>query len=255
MLNNSFSEFVRGLEVGFNLEKIEDENEKKAYLASDILEQNDDYNALYTCIKNYCGKIDSQKDLQRLYRNLRESEINLLLTIVKNKGVDYRVNYYLDINERAVKLDKVDIFKGYLFKDEYLKITSEWGNIQIKLKKLRESGVQYPIASLIEHYYACKSFECFEGKLKRFNGKDYTINTNLTINGDTFRAGTNLIECFQSVKSSDDILGELTDYIDFLIAIMSDDVNSSRYKNRFPKGTDVDTRTNTLIILKRILKN
>ena len=81
---------------------------------SDILDQFNKYRDLWRTILDTIKSL-TPRQAEEFFINLTNSEINLICNIQDKHNTDNQicVNYFLDINDRAISLDDVDIFKGY----------------------------------------------------------------------------------------------------------------------------------------------
>lgn len=232
---------------------------KETIKESDILDQFDKYRDLWRTIRETIESL-TPRQAEEFFNNITNSQINLICNIQDKYNNDNQicVNYFLDINDRAISLDDVDIFKGYLFKTDFDNMTSRWGQLQRKLLKLQEKGVYYPLLSLLEHYVLCNVNSKLNYKIKKL--QHFKITKDIEISGDKFKAGRHILEVVKEPEYGKNLMDNLDSFIEFLILVLDgNNGNASIYDPYFNvtsgKKIDSDTRNNCICLIRRIIFN
>ena len=226
---------------------------------SDILDQFDNYRDLWRAVRDTIESL-TPKQSENFFNNIINCEINLICNIQGKHYTDNQicVNYFLDINDRAISLDDVDIFKGYLFKTDFDNMTTRWGELQRNLRKLQKKGVNYPLLSLLEHYILCNVNSKLDYKIKQL--QHFKITKDIEIRGDKFKAGRHILEVVKEPEYSKKLMDNLDSFIEFLQAVSDgNNGNASTFDKYFEvtsgKAVDSDTRNNCICLIRRIIFN
>lgn len=230
--NDTYINFYRALDYGFDKEQILLLDYGKEVLATDILEQNDDFRTIWNEIDKLIKNL-RPREINGLFENLCNCKLNVILNQEEDTGYDkdFLVNFYLDINDTAVKLDSVDILKGYLFKYSYQVMTEKWADNQRAIKHLRESGVCYSVETFYYHYILCTVNQQLGYKLTKLSPS-----LQIPKNIEGIRKGTHIIEA----------IPQFGFYVDMMDSIMSackymeNIVNTSEYNEIFKKHYKLD---------------
>ena len=126
------------LDLEFSYEKIQSNPRCSDFIAADVLEQRERFELIWKTIKENIDAMSPEQKTE-LGNNLLYSEVNLILVSDTNSRI--YVDYYLDLNDKSVKLDNIDILKANLFRIDYELMTSKWIDVQKAIKHLRLIGL------------------------------------------------------------------------------------------------------------------
>ena len=153
-----------------------DESKMDAEKVKDI-KNSDDY-LQFNRIKQLWGILSNSQIINNRYQakklvdNLKKSEVNILASHAE--ADDQSIKYFLDVNLKGVRLDKEDIFKGYLFgedsRPETKKLWQENKKLSIKLNEIKggKEEKRYPLMKIYEHFLYCDLF------MPKSNGQDFS---------------------------------------------------------------------------------
>lgn len=198
-INDTYKMIFEVLDLNFSLQEINTSAKKEEYLQSDILEQRQSFENIWLEIqKHLCDCLPN--DLEKLLRNILNCEINVIINSRKADTVSTKicVDYYLDLNDKSVDLDSIDILKAELFRTNFDLMTGKWAKVQKSIKQLHNIGlINYSIPSFFYHYFACSINKQLQYSLN-------TLKPNLKLNKAisivrrggliTFPASTHIVE-------------------------------------------------------------
>ena len=259
--NKSFPDFKDALHYKFDYEKIKEEN---LPLYNRIIE-NDNQNQKLD-FKRIWDSIVERVDLLSIYKKeelllaLCESELNVIVNEIS--GTDsqrkFCVDYFIDINNKSVVLDSLDIIRAYAFKEDFSHMTEKWVRIQKKCNDL-SGKVKYTREDLYFQYFICRVNKEIGYKISKLSN-EYKIKEEIKVSGKKFATGTYIWNMFKNDKFYSKLLEELDEYLDFInIVISTETGGDDRFKKYFynESGTLVDeTRIlNAHTIINSILRN
>lgn len=204
---------------------------KKACEKDDILFQYDSYDNLWKYSKNVIGEL-SESDFYKVEKNLLQSRINLLIE-VNDGGIDEQrlcVDYFIDINNKSVKLDCIDILKAYAFKEDFETVTENWATIHSQAKEM-SSYFTYPIKMLFLHYILCTVNRNLNYKVKGLND-EYRLTKKTVIGNEEYAAGTDIELLINDKRYYSNMLEKLVEFQKFISVIPED---KSSYSKDFEK--------------------
>ena len=138
--NKSFPVFNQMLEYQFDYERVKKEN-KALY---DELEKcdpisQDNIKKIWNSIVERVEFL-SETEKKSLYTNLLESDLNIIVN--ETEGTDtqqkFCADYFIDINNKGVALDSLDIIRAYAFKEDFSTMTKKWSSLQDGCNELKE---------------------------------------------------------------------------------------------------------------------
>lgn len=226
------------LTLDFDEKKISEHQNHKVYIESDILEQRGRFEIIWNAINQ---KLEDMHPAQvsRLADNLLFSELNIILANNSNSRI--YVDYYLDLNDKSVKLDNIDILKANLFKIDFQTMSSEWANVQKSIKELRTVGLRnYSLATFYYHFFACTVNKYLEYKLTTLK-TDLKFEKPININGHSYEAGTNILKAISNQQYFTNAIGQLKGVAAFLKNIYVDDGLSQLIQKLRDNHCDNDT--------------
>ncbi|MCL2598594.1 MAG: DUF262 domain-containing protein [Firmicutes bacterium] len=153
----SFTTFQECLTWGFDKE-----NEPvKELTKQDNYAQCDRYRELYECIQQFFK--DKDMAVQAGFcKNLWNSSINMIVSTDSKK--DSAMEYYLDVNVKALPLDAEDVYKGYFFqqsdnrvdtKKQWVALKEEYHKFEKKIKETIRKKNPYLLAIMLEQCIKC----------------------------------------------------------------------------------------------------
>ena len=249
--NKTYECMFESLELNFDVNKIMADPNAERYLNSDVLEQRERFEEIWKAI---CEKLTSMTpgELSRFRDNLLYSEVNIIFADDSNSKI--YVDYYLDLNDKSVKLDNIDILKANLFRINYQLMSNRWADVQKAIKGFRVAGINYSIATYYYHYFACVVNKYLEYKLTKLK-TDLKFTNNTVIGGHTFESGTDILRAVGNQKFFQDAVVELKAGADFLNdAYKRESLNSIKGKMR-AAGCNNHTIDCTFEIINAILHN
>lgn len=249
--NETYLSLPEVMDLDFEIEKIEKSPKKDEYLKSDILEQRERFEILYKTIKSWLDK-KSPSEKTSFKDNLLFSELNIILATNSNSKIF--VDYYLDLNDKSVKLDSIDILKATLFKMDFDLMSKEWANVQKSIKNLRLTGFQnYALNTLYFHYFSCTVNKYLDYKLVDLK-PDLKFNKGISINNHHYEAKTSILKAVKDQEFFKCVIEQLKGIAGFLHNAYKND-GLSDIKDRMRQGGCAnDTITCVFEIISLILR-
>lgn len=253
--NDTFPFFYEALQNNFIFEKTEEE----AFLKSDVLNQKDTINKLWNCVCNNIDKLTEQ-EIIKLEDHLLDSTISVLISKVnpaQNESRRVCVDYFIDTNNKSVKLDCVDILKAYAFRENFDNASNEWIKIQKQEREIE--GIYYPKEILFYHYFLCTVNSHLDYKVVGLS-EDYKISKrNVHLAGKDYLIGTDIeILLCNAPHYYRTMLNRIIKYQEFMNIVKRDKSSpSEEFCNYFicDEHVDYDTKLNAFTIISGILKN
>lgn len=103
------------------------------------------------------------------------------------------VDYYLDLNAKAVKLDSIDILKAELFRKNYQLMTEKWKNVQRAIKRWNLNETNYPNNTFYFHFFACVINKYLRYELTKLT-PELKVTKNIESDNEDIKIGTHIIE-------------------------------------------------------------
>ncbi len=250
-INKTYEQLFEVLELDFNEELIQNHENKDIYLQSDILEQRERFEIIWNAINNYINKM-SPAEIRQFKDNLLYSEINIILANSTNSKI--YVDYYLDLNDKSVKLDNIDILKANLFRIDYAMMSNEWASVQKSIKALRTVGLSnYSLPTFYYHYFACTLNKCLGYQLTDLK-TDMKFVKQITIKNHTYDAGTNILYAITDQTYFTSSIKRLKELSVFLKNVYQNN-NLHEIKNKLKScGCDNDTIDCVIAIIATIIR-
>lgn len=218
-LNQTYKCLFEVLDLNFDLEEINCNANANKYLDSDILEQRERFEIIWKTIYEKLKKM-CPEELRRFRDNLLFSEINIIFADSRNSRI--YVDYYLDLNDKSVKLDNIDILKANLFKINYELMSNKWAEVQKSIKKFRMAGLNYSLATFFYHYFACSVNYYLDFKLTKLK-TDLKFEKTISIRGFSYEAGTNILRAISNQTYFKTAIKELQETADFFKCVYEND--------------------------------
>ncbi len=257
-VNNTYPDFDELVAIGFDLDTESITSDKlEKYKKDDVLDQTSGFRKeIWNTIIDELENIDQEK-LESLKNNILASEINLIIneedtsTEMSKKKCIY---HYLDVNDKSVPLDKIDILKAYLFKGDFKMWTDNWISIQTQIGDLRFSNIEYDVQNIFYQYFLCCTNDFLGGTLTGLTSAFLTKNASKK--KPKFSAKKHITEVIKDYSFYESMAQRLKEYLAFLKEIVgSQDVNERLDKYfKIPTGGVSDvTKKNIFRIIKTII--
>ena len=256
--NATFKQLDDVIEKNFFVNK---PKEKKEFGLIDELDQ---FKTLSMIWKYIDGRLNSLDDGKRkkLVDNLLDSEFNLILSVIgSKKKEDSRVcvDYFIDVNNKNVKLDGMDILKAYAFREDFEVAAKNWIEVQKEVKLLVQDEIPYKKQSVFLHYFiSCVNKE-LGYKLTSIKD-DFSIGNTVKSEDDQYPAGTPIEILIRRDGFYTEMFNGLKEYFDFLHLVKNcGGKPDSVFKDKFPKSiagekVDNDTIENIYSIINSIIR-
>lgn len=155
--NQSFAKFNDALSFDFDYSKIEIENVAlyKEVLLCDTLSQRENFRKIWNSVAERVESLSPKEQID-LFTAVLESDLNVIVNEIKGTDTQRKfcVDYFIDINNKSVHLDSLDIIRAYAFKEDFGRMTGKWINIQNLCTELYGS-VKYSRDILYFQYFIC----------------------------------------------------------------------------------------------------
>ena len=226
--NESFKNIKDAIQNGFYAD---DDKKKSECISGDDLHQYDAYIELFDFTNKQIASL-SNENFGAFKDNLLESEINLIIQPVGDKNSEKKVcvDYFIDINNKSVKLNYIEILKAYAFKEEFESLPEKWADVQKNNKGVPFDEYHYPIETMFLHYILCSINSVADGGVKALTD-DLKIQQLAKVDGITYEIGTDIEEIIGDKPFYRKMLDTVQGFIDFEKVIMND---------KFSYGMDFD---------------
>ncbi len=259
--NKSFPYFNEALLYDFDYESIK-RTELNLYnniISTDKQNQKDDFKDIWDSILERVNILtpDQKKELLSA---LIESELNVIVNEIE--GTDsqrkFCVDYFIDINNKSVELDSLDIIRAYAFKEDFADMTQKWIDIQDKCNAL-DGRAKYTREDLYFQYFICSVNKEIDYKITKLSN-EYEIKEDITVNGKKYAAGTFVWNIFKNDSFYSNLLTELNEYLDFIEVVLATETGGSDefkafFKTDSGRLADETRILNAHTIINNILRN
>ncbi len=216
--NESIPGFMDALSHDFYSD---DSKKKNLFKKKDRLHQYEKFINLWNYTKSVIDSIDESK-LNEFEDNLLGSYLNIIVQRTEDKKKDKRicVDYFIDINNKNVRLDYIDILKAYAFKDNFDVIISKWISIQDKCNA-NSKKVYYPMESMLLHYVLCTVNGRLGNGVKSLTD-DFKLGKQAKIHDITYEAGTNIEEIIPTGDYYAGMMDTLCSFNEFIKIVLAE---------------------------------
>lgn len=256
--NDTYEFFFEAIGKGFNFEGDE---KREEYEIEDVLEQTIILKQLWDTICEYLELLGDEKR-NELFKHLLDSYVSVLVSEVREGEDDSRrlcVDYFIDINNKSVQLDHVDILKAYAFRDSFETVTDKWKVVQKKTKELKKKGFTYSKELLFYHYFLCVINDVIPQPIKLGLTEDYKIREDIKKGEKIFKEGSDVELLITKPKFYIKMFNEIDSFLDFLIEVANDKLSpGDSFCSKFlteGKKVDYDTISNIFVIIKNTMQN
>lgn len=216
LVNESISCFDELYSIDFDISAASISDEVRLeYKRKDRLNQIDRLLKVWLQIKKSLdGK--SSSELSGLKDNILASKINLVINYEGKGSISKKqcILQYLDINNKSVPLDHIDILKAYLFKDNFDLFSDKWADIQKQISELKCHNIEYDVQNIFYHYFLCEANKKLNWTLTGLQYKFLTVNGNRT--EPKYKKGQHITEVITDYSFYEDMMSGLGEYLKFL---------------------------------------
>lgn len=154
--NETLESFDKMLEYGFDEKRMRENGILEECTEKDILDQCDALKEIWDTLVRCVNDVVPRRRTSLLDKVLKSS-FNVILSNESGGTTSNSicVDYYLDLNAKAVKLDSIDILKAELFRKNYQLMTEKWKNVQRAIKRWNLNETNYPNNTFYFHFFAC----------------------------------------------------------------------------------------------------
>ncbi len=229
--NESFPKFLECIENKFNQE---------VSAEYDVLNQFGNFKIIWDEI-GFKLSIDDYDKICEFREHLLDCQINVLISKKDNSNHNKKmcVEYFIDINNKSVPLDKIDILKAYMFRADYDHVIDSWNSIQKEIRNFTVNGY-YNIDNLFLHYFLCQINAFLGDKTIKGINDNYKITKpcNIEINGieRNFPENTDIEEIIGKRASFyKNMLKSCIGFIKYMNTVLNNNCFSDDYKSYFEK--------------------
>lgn len=232
---------------------------RKQCQASDDLKQYDSFVALFNYTKSLIEEM-SDKRFHDFKSHLLESDISLIIQPIKDKDSEKKVcvDYFIDVNNKSVKLDYIDILKAYAFKEEFEIIVPKWKRVLKDNKSVDFAEYHYPVETMFLHYTLCSINSIVNYGVKAITD-DFKISKPTKVNEKLYEAGTDVEELIGSTPFYGKMLDTISDFIEFEKIIVNDKFSYGKdfdkYINPVDKDANDQFKQNAFDIIGAIIRS
>jgi len=253
LINKTFPKLTEAMDINFDDTK---HSEYDEITSNDDLNQISKFKEIWLCIDDELNKLDAV-ELENLSDHILDSDVNILVETLdreqKSRQNNLCVDYFIDINNKSVVLDGLDILKAYIFKyGGFDEMSKKWVQLSQKIIKLKKLSIKYPITSLFQHYFLCSVNNNKSLHIKDIDEDFVAYDEN------------NKLSHIGLIISDKDfytrMMNGLLEFLDFIELVLKQDNDSSYdFKQLFlnfneKKALHKDTYPCVLYIIKSILK-
>lgn len=186
-----------------------DERVKTEILDSDDYHQCERYIELWNQIKSAPQLVGNAK-MRTFLERLQECQVNLIITDEGNSNLG--IEYFVDVNQKGIRLDDEDTLKGYLFQFNAEDVKPLW--VKIKKESFKITNVfqcKYSLLKMFEQYFYCELYKDKKYESLKFK-EEFTLEDNFDLKENEssqavrFPKDTHLIQVLRDYR---DILADL----------------------------------------------
>lgn len=259
--NKSFPVFNQMLDYHFNYEEVQRDNKPlfDELEKTDSLLQREHIRNIWNSIAERVEALP-ESDRALLLTALLESDLNVIVNEIDGTDTQRKfcVDYFIDINNKSVALDSLDIIRAYAFKEDFTTMTKKWTDLQDCCNDLN-GVVKYSRDSLYFQYFICMVNREVDYKLSRL-AEDYTTKEEVVVGEKRYASGTHIWTMFSNDRFYSNLLSDLNDYLHFIkLVVTTENGGNDEFKKYFMTaegGLADETRIwNTHTIINAILRN
>lgn len=231
---DSFTEFHLLHMNNYSLDGL-DSDDKNVILKSDDYHQCQRYIDLWGQIK--CSpQLMGNARMRTFLERLQECQVNLIITDEGNTNAG--IEYFVDVNQKGVRLDDEDTFKGYLFQFNAEAVKPLWVKIKKETFKITEElQCKYSLLLLFEQYFYCELYKNLRYEKLKFK-QEFTLKESFKYVDDleaienTFPRDTHLIQVLRDNRDLILDLERIYDSVMLMRIILENDNPTAEFKSR-----------------------
>lgn len=253
--NESFPDIKEAIDNDFY---VASESKRKTCILADTLNQCETLERLWAYSKRLISELD-EEEFSKVEEHLLESDINLLIQPIRDKKDQKRVcvDYFIDINNKNVRLDYIDILKAYAFKEDFETTIDKWIAIQEKSKE-NVDLFYYPMESLYLHYILCTVNQKLSYGVKALSDQ-LKLRKPTKINGTVYEAGTDIELLITDEQYYTHMLDIISTLLEFLSIIPNDKssygADFERYITPSDGALNDEFKQNMFVIINGIIRS
>lgn len=192
--NETLESFDKMLEYGFDEKRMRENGILEECTEKDILDQCDALKEIWDTLVRCVNDVVPRRRTSLLDKVLKSS-FNVILSNESGGTTSNSicVDYYLDLNAKAVKLDSIDILKAELFRKNYQLMTEKWKNVQRAIKRWNLNETNYPNNTFYFHFFACVINKYLGYELTKLT-PELKVTKNIESDNEDIKIGTHIIE-------------------------------------------------------------
>ena len=192
--NETLESFDKMLEYGFDEKRMRENGILEECTEKDILDQCDALKEIWDTLVRCVNDVVPRRRTSLLDKVLKSS-FNVILSNESGGTTSNSicVDYYLDLNAKAVKLDSIDILKAELFRKNYQLMTEKWKNVQRAIKRWNLNETNYPNNTFYFHFFACVINKYLRYELTKLT-PELKVTKNIESDNEDIKIGTHIIE-------------------------------------------------------------
>jgi hypothetical protein len=235
--------------------------------ANDDYGQKSGYVELYKCIVDFLDA-KNNRQLSTFYANLTKSEVNLIIStdIHHDLGMDF----FLDVNLKALPLDTEDVFKGYFFKEaiDIGTAKAQWSDLKkafnVFNRKLLEKTAtqadpkkQYTLSMLLEHYIRSTLHFFKTDYVGLTYSSDFKLTQDILDNATLaqYYAGDHLINAIKDSAFLTSLSNGLVKYLNIVTDVISTGTPSDYFTAQFKCLPTERIDNDTIALCHYMIKN
>ena len=220
--NKSFPTFNELIKYKFDYERVKKEN-TPLYLKlenQDTLSQKKSFRIIWNSIADHLKSLEYTQ-IDQLYDAILDSDLNVIVNYIDGKKAQRKfcVDYFIDINNKLVTLDALEIIKAYAFKEDFDGMTAKWVDIQNKTSNL-SLKVNYSRHSLFYQYFLCKINQELKGNLTKL-GESFKTKEQIRVDDNEYAKGMYVWDILSNEKFYAGMLKDINAYLDFINLVTS----------------------------------
>ncbi len=207
--NETLESFGEMLECGFDEKRMCEKGILEECTKKDILDQRNALKEIWDTLERCIEDVSPRKRATLLDKLLRSS-FNVILSN-ESGGITSNsicVDYYLDLNAKAVKLDSIDILKAELFRKDYQLMTEKWKNVQRAIKRWNLNETNYPNNTFYFHFFACVINKYLKYELTKLT-PELKLTKNIGSDNEDIKIGTHIIEAIDDAHFCETAMEEI----------------------------------------------
>ncbi|MDH6368213.1 MULTISPECIES: DUF262 domain-containing protein [unclassified Breznakia] len=239
----SLPSFTVLLEHEFNLKNFNDDD-RQMLEEEDVYNQTERYNLLFNALGDRSCLTTANKAKDFL-RNLYKCELNIL--IQEMTSTDIGIESYLDVNIKGIKLDREDIFKGYLFDHvDNQVIYEKWTKLKASYLSVKEP-ISIDLMTIIRYVMESTISTLNLEQHPKFSAQ-FELESEITLREtDTFYEGDHIIKVLCDSTYCIKVIDLSQKIIDYFSCIINSNETSQKFKEFIGLGNEISNHTYPLL--------